>query len=174
MPTRPDDVAIDDVPADDEDLLSELGELTDPGLADLLDPDRWADDDPAEDVPLPREPTDAVSYDALAEAPDDDDGSFIQPAVTEEVPVPLLDQEAVVLPWCGEVLVDGEPTPMIADPTAATTTLSRPTTTGRQRVRIRALGCVAHCTIEVVEGPPSVRLGRDVLAGRFVVSATED
>jgi hypothetical protein len=165
MPTRPDD----DTPLDDEPLLSEVPQHTDPGLAELLDPARWPDDDDPSEVPAPRATPEAAAW--LDEAyDDDDDGSDLPVLHTEDAPLPALDDEPTVIGWQGEALVDGERVPMVADPTRATTTLHRPHGHGRQQVRIRLAGRVIHLRLTVADGGAQLVLGRDALAGRFLVA----
>jgi len=174
MPSVPHD---DDTPPPDDPLSAELPaqpEPTDAVLAELLEPDRWPDE-PADADPLPPSTPANDAAALLDDVPDDDGTDGLQAPITEEAPLPSLADEPVVLPWRSEVLVDGVPTAAIADPTRPDTVLTRPQVSAdTAQVRIRALGVRVETTVRVVEGPSDrIRLGRDVLRGRFVVSATD-
>ncbi len=146
------------------DPLSDLEEAH-RDLDSLLD-QAWPDDAPDEDVlPEPLAPTTrAADLGRIA----DDDGTELDVVLTQEAPLPSRASDPVMLPWRSTVYVDGEPVPAQADPTAARTTWTRPGGEGTARARLRVAGVVVEAVeVLLADGRSDVRLGRDVLAGRF-------
>jgi len=134
-------------------------------LDSLLDQE-WADDAPDEDV-LPEPPAPRIGVADLGGIADDD-GTELEVVNTQEAPLPLRAVDPVMLPWRTTVYIDGEPVPAQADPTAAQTTWTRPGGEGTARARLRVAGVVAESVdVLLADGRSNVRLGRDVLAGRF-------
>lgn len=170
MPTRPDDDLLDDDPFD----LPETGSGADAGLADLLDPDRWPDDEGDDDLPLPRESTASVPLQPVG--PDDeldgDDPAF-ERLITEEAPLPGLADEPAVVNWRTRALVDGVSTPTLAMPSVPISHLRVPEGRGHARVRIRLAGRAFEADVVVSDGPAELVLGRDLLAGRFLVGCDD-
>jgi len=171
---RDDDALPDDDPLDPA-VLGPHGESTEDLLDELLQSDRWPDE-PDDDDPLPPPQRGGASpVDLLVDDAPEDDAPELEVPITEEAPLPSLADEAVVIPWRSEVLVDGVPTPTIADPTQPGSTLSRPEpTAARQKVAIRYAGLRFALEVHVVPGEDRLRLGRDALRKRFVVSADND
>jgi hypothetical protein len=133
-------------------------------LHSLVD-ETWADDAPDVDV-LPEPvapPIGSIDVDGIA----DDDGTELEAVVTQEAPLPPRVADPVVVSWRSTVYVDGEPVPAQADPGASTTVWTRPGGAGTARARLRIAGVVVEAEVELADGRSSVRLGRDVLAGRF-------
>lgn len=157
-PLHPDD----DAPPR-KDPLAALERTAD--LDSLVD-ESWADDDPIDEI-LPEPPGSGIGAVELDEVAEDDDGTELEPAITQEAPLPARVDDPVVLSWRSTAYVDGDPVPAVADPSRARTVWTRPGGQGTAKARLRIAGVVVETEVELADGRSSLRIGRDVLAGRF-------
>jgi hypothetical protein len=147
------------LPADPLDDLSSLADL------DALVDEAWADDAPDAEVLPPPEQRSIAALELEPVA--DEAGSEIDVVITQEAPLPARAADPVVVGWRSTIYVDGEPVPAVCDPMAARTTWTRPGGRGQAQARLRIAGVVVEAEVDLSDGRPAVRLGRDVLAGRF-------
>lgn len=157
------------LPIDDDESDDLLDDLQEP--EDDLDPlDDMPDDEPLPDAfeleastPEPPDP-----FDAIDDLPEDDDLVFDD---APEVPEPDLDvDEPAILPWktharLPEHAIEVE---AVLEPGRAITLWQggRP---GPLRVVLGHVDVVVEP--EITEGPPALRVGRDILSGRILVES---
>ena len=160
----------DDLPVEDDALGTGPDALDglERTLADLVE-QSWPDDEPLEEVSLDA-PTPTGLHPMDQDAATDDDGDDFEPVITQEAPLPDLRADPVVLPWRCTAMVDGVAVPCVADPGEARTALTEPGGHGERAVRLRIAGLVVPAVVQVDDGRPRLRLGRDVLANRFWIA----
>ncbi len=173
-PGRPDSVSQDDDLDDGDDLDDLEGELEDNDDLDWLDDEHWPDDEPLEEE-LDQTDSGVSDPDDLGElddadmhdAPEDDLLDLMEPPELEEDIA--IEEEPLVLPWQTTAHLDGRELAVILDPTADRSVwLGGPGGTAQ----IQICGLLIEAELESWDAhTESLRLGRDVLRGRIVVSS---
>ena len=164
---------------DDLDDLDDLDNLDDDDDVDdfdpaLLDPDAWPDDEEDPEATVP-EARDLDVLPDLTADPDDDDGTSwddIETSLSDLVDDGLDTEESLpILPLATEAEVDGRPLPARPVPADPRSRLIEPGATAQERaVVLRVAGIILQTTVVVEDGPePMIRLGLDVLSGRFLL-----
>jgi len=155
------------VPPDDRPLAGDLLSVEEDGASELdsLVSEAWPDDAPDEEV-LPEVVLASIESLDLGEIADDG-GSELVAVIPQEAPRPDPAPDPVVVGWRCTAMVDGEEVPAVCDPMASRTTWTRPGGRGRVHARLRVAGVVVETEVDLSDGRPALRLGRDVLAGRF-------
>jgi hypothetical protein len=165
-------------PMDDLDGIEEA----DPLDEDLLDPDAFPDDpeDPVLTEALERDAPPDLDLDVLpsldVDEPEDEVDVLIEDQPLDDDLVDLEapdDDEMPVLSWSTTVHIDGRPLPAVVDPGRQrtvwlTAACEAPTATVALQLAGRTLRLQIECSAEG-GGPERVVLGRDVLAGRFLL-----
>jgi len=176
-PAKPRSPSANQRPADDEldEDLDFIEAEPDPLEDALSDPEQWPDDEEDESSRLFDEDTTPIVVTDWADVEITDDADidleWAAPAVDEP---PALDEEGEVelpiLPLVFEAHVDGAPVQARVDLSLTQTTLSELSPSGPDRAVVVKIGPhVLSLRVAVVEGPPELRVARDVLQGRFLV-----
>lgn len=148
-----------------------LDDLDEPLTEDELDPlDAWPDDEPLEAWPDDESPPPDLP-DPLAFEPDDENGDLLDlldDGPTEPESVDAL--EPLVLPWRTRARLPDHDVGIdaVLDPTRERTTWSGGIP-GPLRIVLGGAEWVVEP--EITDGPPLLRVGRDVLSGRILVES---